>query len=65
MIRVYGAPTCSRCKTIQMMLDKRNISYEYVTVDNKYPYEIPTLETPDGLYHGKDAMLEIRTWARK
>ena len=64
-IKLYGLPTCSRCKSAKMMLEQRKKkgiieSYEYQNVGLDFEKELPTLEVDDKIFEGKEALLEIR-----
>lgn len=66
-IKIYGLPTCSRCTTAKMMLEKRGYiegkNYDYITVaitDEKAKEELPILYIDDKIYNGKDALMQIR-----
>ena len=64
-IILYGLPMCSKCKTAQMMLDKRNIKYEYVSLSSVCKPEfslsnLPVLKIGNKTYEGKDALIKIR-----
>ena len=59
-IVLYGTEVCSRCKTAKMMLEHRNIPFEFVTVDLKDEHELPYIKIDGNIYEGKEALLEIR-----
>jgi len=59
-VKLYGLPTCSRCKTAKMMLDKRNIKYEYHD-DAEYSEELPILVVNNETFKAKDALWKIRS----
>lgn len=64
-IKLYGTATCSRCKIAKMMLDKRNIKFDYREVTNEeykksFEGEIPQLTINGQMYQGKNALLKIR-----
>ena len=58
-IKLYGLPTCSRCKTAKMMLDKRNIKYEYFDTVERTE-ELPVLLVDGIMFKAKEALLKIR-----
>lgn len=59
-IKLYGTPMCSRCTTAKLMLEHRNIKYEFVNVDESETREIPYVEIDGKIYEGKEALQEIR-----
>jgi len=59
IIKLYGLSTCSRCTISKMMLEKRNIKFEYI-IATEDDYDLPILKTNEGTFRGKEAMLEIR-----
>lgn len=62
-IKLYGMPICSRCKTAKMMLEKRNMLFEYIELthaDDIAGRELPFLEIDNETYVGKNALLKIR-----
>ena len=61
-IKLYGLPTCCRCTTAKMMLEKRNLPFDYYTFWNsELTIELPMLTVDDKTYYGKEALLFIRT----
>lgn len=58
-IKLYGLPTCSRCTTAKMMLDKRNIKYEYFD-DVQRTEALPVLVIDGVMFKAKDALMRIR-----
>ena len=63
-IKLYGLPTCSRCKMAKMMLEKRNIDFVYQELTQKYADgfqgELPQISINGKEYEGKDVLLQIR-----
>jgi len=59
-IKLYGLPTCSRCKTAKMMLEKRGIKFEYLQADINSYEDLPILYIGNKKYSAKDALLRIR-----
>ena len=67
-VKLYGLPTCSRCKSAKMMLDKRNIKYEYtylydlskLIVNDINTEDLPILKIDDNIFKAKDALKRIR-----
>jgi len=63
-IKLYGTAMCSRCKTAKMMLEKRNLPFEYIELtqaDETVGRELPFLIIDEGdAYVGKTALLKIR-----
>jgi len=43
-----------------MMLDHRNIQYEYKNIDHTDTHEIPYIDIDGKIYEGKETLLEIR-----
>jgi len=63
-IKLYGTATCSRCKTAKMMLEKRNIPFEYRELTLKYVEnfegELPQITFNGTTYQGKEVLIQIR-----
>lgn len=59
-IKLYGLPTCSRCTTAKMMLDKRNIKYESITAVAQ-DMDLPVLDIDGEIFDGKSALMKIRS----
>ena len=67
-IKLYGLPTCFRCKTAEAMLEKRRevlekagTTIEFVTVPLvMVDCELPQLSIDGKVFYGKDALLKIR-----
>lgn len=57
-VKLYGTALCSRCKTARMMLEKRNLIYEYYDAD--YSEDLPILVVDDETFSAKDALWKIR-----
>jgi len=67
-IKLYGLPTCSRCKMAKRMLEKRNIYFDYFEVQKDNPEvigELPQMFINGVMYEGKDVLLEIRKMKRR
>lgn len=63
MIEVYSMPTCSRCKTVKMMLEKRNIDYIELPISEEMQnkFELPMLRHKGKQYEGKQAIMYVRS----
>ena len=60
-IKLYGSLICSRCQTAKMMLEKRNIKFEYITTGGKFKYEeLPILDIDGKIYKAKESLMRIR-----
>lgn len=63
-IKLYGLPTCFRCKTAKMMLDKRNMCFDYIEItQQEYEQderELPRMTINGKEYEGKDVLIQIR-----
>ena len=60
-ITLYGLATCSRCKTAKMMLEKRNLEFEYLDPKEDMEYEkLPILKIDGKQYSAKDSLMQIR-----
>jgi hypothetical protein len=61
-IELYGVPTCFRCKSAKIMLEKRNIPFDYYEHDQETANngEYPILKIKKSVWKGKEALLEIR-----
>ena len=65
-IKLYGTSMCSRCKMAKMMLEKRNIKFDYVEVGlEKAEQDLPQILIDDKEFEGKDVLLEIRKMERQ
>jgi len=60
-IKLYGSLICSRCKTAKMMLEKRNLKFEYIISSEEHKYdELPILDIDGEIYKAKEALMRIR-----
>lgn len=59
-IKLYGLPTCSRCTTAKMMLEKRGIKYESITAVAQ-DMDLPVLDIDGEIFDGKSALMKIRS----
>ena len=59
-VELYGLPTCSRCKTAKMMLEKRNIPYLYFPADSNSYRKLPILIIDGVTYSAKESLMKIR-----
>lgn len=59
-IKLYGLPTCSRCKIAKIMLEKRNLKFEYLRASEDLYEDLPILFIDDKKYSAKEALLRIR-----
>ena len=60
-IKLYGSLMCSRCKTAKMMLEKRNLKFEYITTGDEHRYEeLPILDIDGKIYKAKESLMRIR-----
>ena len=70
-IRVYGLPTCGRCKTLKKLMEKYGVDFQYYEVIGCDDVEYPILkisETHDDytMYYGKEAFRYVRArWGKK
>ena len=59
-IKLYGLPTCFRCRMAKKMLESRNLEYEYIMA-TEHTDELPILSIDGIEYSAKEALLKIRS----
>ena len=54
MVKVFTRPTCAPCKTVKYWLDRHNISYEEVNIDETPAdvFIVPTIVIGDNVVEG-------------
>jgi len=63
-VELYGLPSCSKCKTVCMVLDRNGIEYSYIDVsgNESFPHEVPSVYS-DGFWF--DGFRNIILWVNQ